>query len=513
MPQGHRYSRSIICYQRRPGRLRRRLAAQGLLLLLAGQGVGSTVAETPHPMPFPERPALDGYVDQTAIDNGTMGLPEILEAGAKRFTARFSKPDGQGRPAATGDSKPTKRDRTVAPEFIRTSGPDANSCQGCHNQPRMGGSGEFIANVFVLAQFLDPVTESVSSRFSNERNTPGMMGAGAIEMLAREMTADLVRVRETATQRALASGTSVTLPLETKGVSFGSITVRPDGTVDGSAIQGVDPDLVIKPFGRKGVIISLREFTINAMNHHHGMQAIERFGWPRTGQTDFDEDGVPIELTVGDITACTIFQAALPVPGRVVPSDPARRQAAERGEQLFSTTGCASCHIPSMVLNNRFFSEPNPYNRPGNLRPHHVPNPFRFDLTEKGPLLRLERTANGGAIVRAFTDLKRHRICDEKDPFFCNEKLRQDGVPTDEFLTSKLWDVGNSAPYGHRGDLTTITEAILHHGGEARRSRNLFKQLSLREQADIIEFLQSMQVVSEGVSRVVKDRELKRLAR
>jgi len=303
------------------------------------------------------------------------------------------------------------------------------------------------------------------------------------------------------------------MPLETKGVSFGSIAVRPDGTVDGSAIQGVDSDLVIKPFGRKGVVISLREFTINAMNHHHGMQAIERFGWPRTGQTDFDEDGIPVELTVGDLTASAIFQAALPVPGRVIPTDPTERQALERGERLFNAVGCATCHRPTMVLNDTFFSEPNPYNRPGNLRPYHVPQPFRFELTAATPMPRLEKTGDGRAIVRAFTDLKRHRICDDHDPFFCNEKLRQDGVPTDVFLTSKLWEVGSSAPYGHRGDLTTITEAILHHGGEARGSRDGFKRLSLEDQAAIIEFLQSMQVLPDGAPHVMTDLHLQTLRR
>jgi len=43
-----------------------------------------------------------------------------------------------------------------------------------------------VANVFVLAQVLDPVTDSVSAEFSDERNTLGMNGSGAIEMLARE---------------------------------------------------------------------------------------------------------------------------------------------------------------------------------------------------------------------------------------------------------------------------------------------------------------------------------------
>jgi hypothetical protein len=35
--------------------------------------------------------------------------------------------------------------------------------------PEVGGAGDFVANVFVLAQTLDPVTESVNGNFSNER--------------------------------------------------------------------------------------------------------------------------------------------------------------------------------------------------------------------------------------------------------------------------------------------------------------------------------------------------------
>jgi hypothetical protein len=41
-----------------------------------------------------------------------------------------------------------------------------------------------VANVFVLAQAKDPVTFSVGPEDSNERNTLGMFGSGAIEMLA-----------------------------------------------------------------------------------------------------------------------------------------------------------------------------------------------------------------------------------------------------------------------------------------------------------------------------------------
>jgi CxxC motif-containing protein (DUF1111 family) len=52
-------------------------------------------------------------------------------------------------------------------------------------------------------------------------------------------------------------------------------------------------------------------------------------------------------------------------------------------------------------------------------------------------------------------------------------------------------------PYGHRGDLTTLTEAISYHGGEARSSRDEFMALSPEDQAAIIEFLKSMQVLPQ----------------
>ena len=60
------------------------------------------------------------------------------------------------------------------------------------------------------------------------------------------------------------------------------------------------------------------------------------------------------------------------------------------------------------------------------------------------------------------------------------------------FLTAKLWDVGSSAPYGHRGDLRTISEVILNHGGEAGNQREKFMRLSDHEKRALIAFLQSL---------------------
>ena len=352
---------------------------------------------------------------------------------------------------------------------------------------------------------------SVSPEFSNERNTLGMHGSGPIEMLAREMTTELIAIREEARLAAESRGptASVTRDLVAKGISFGKLTIRGDGMVDPSQIEGVDWDLIVKPFHQKGAVVSIREFSNNAMNHHHGMQPTERFG---VG-VDADNDGVVDELTAGDMTAITIFQAALGTPGRKVRRQPVVQRAVARGSKLFEEIGCSSCHLPALQLDDRFFSEPNRFNPAGNLTPEDVRQPFRFDMTKQGQQPRLERTQGGGALVRAFTDLKRHNLNDAEYDHFDNEQLPQGTLfgfaspddfynvpaevdrPTGEFLTRKLWDVGNTDPYGHRGDLTTITEAIRFHGGDARDSRDAFEALSSRETDALIEFLKSHQVL------------------
>nr|WP_228779134.1 di-heme oxidoredictase family protein [Methylobacter sp. BlB1] len=129
-------------------------------------------------------------------------------------------------------------------------------------------------------------------------------------------------------------------------------------------------------------------------------------------------------------------------------------------------------------------------------------------MTKTGDKPRLEKGPKNTAIVRAYTDLKRHNLCDDANSanpirWFCNEQLAQgrpdqNGKPGSEFfLTRKLWDVGNTAPYGHRGDISTITEAILYHGGEARASRDAFAAKPVEDQKALVAFLKTLQVVPQ----------------
>jgi len=247
------------------------------------------------------------------------------------------------------------------------------------------------------------------------------------------------------------------------------------------------------------------------MNHHHGMQAEERFDLnPAKGlDPDYDADGVERELTIGDLTAISIWQAQLSTPTQVMPRKKADRDMVKHGEKLFDEAGCTSCHVPKMVLNSRDFVEPDPRNPPGTCAGAADGCPdYSFDMTKDGDKPRLKKGKHGTAIVRAYTDLKRHNLCDDPGPgairWFCNEQLAQgradqDGKPGAEFfLTRKLWDVGNTAPYGHRGDVTTITEAILLHGGEGRTSRDAFEASHLDDQKALVAFLKTLQIIPQG---------------
>ncbi|HEU4401942.1 MAG TPA: di-heme oxidoredictase family protein [Candidatus Polarisedimenticolia bacterium] len=471
--------------------MRRRIVLLGILVLAAGPLLVVKRARADESNGLGDVRSFQ-HMSQEDIVAGRLPLDRIIAHGKLLFDTPLNRLDGQGRPATTGGGAKRVADQ---PPFIRTSAPDSSACAGCHSQPRSGGGGDFVANVFVLAQTLDPVTTSVDAEFSNERNTLGMMGAGPVEALGREMTRDLLGIRDEARRRAAATGQPATLPLRTKGVDFGSVTAFPDGRLDTSRVVGVDVDLVIKPFHQKGVVRSIREFTVNAFNHHHGLQAVERFGLERTGTRDFDEDGVEDEMSVGDITAATLYQATLNTPGRVRREDPVRGAAVRAGEAKFGMIGCTSCHVPKMTLDSPIFCEPYGLNPAGTFSDTSAS--YCFDMTRDGPKPRLERSGQT-AIVRAFTDLKRHVICDAEVSHYCNEKKIQSGVPTNQFITRKLWDAGNSAPYGHRGDLTTLTEAIEAHGGEGRAARDAFLALPRADRDAIIEFLKSLQILPDG---------------
>src|SRR5215470_9641524 len=89
-----------------------------------------------------------------------------------------------------------------------------DSCSGCHARPRgsAGAGGDVVTR-------------------PDSRSAPHLFGLGLKEMLADEMTSDMRAIRD----QAIASAKGhkmVTLPLTSKGINFGLITVDRFGSVD-----------------------------------------------------------------------------------------------------------------------------------------------------------------------------------------------------------------------------------------------------------------------------------------
>ena len=418
-------------------------------------------------------------------------LLSLIDAGNTLFSARFTSEDGVGRPMATQAIIPTKRKRPPRSEFARTAGLDANACSSCHNVPVVGGAGDFSANVFVSEGFQHSDFDTTDPQFSNERNTNHLFGAGLVELLAREMTSSLIAQRHQALLEAKSTKIPVKHVLNAKDVEYGFITAHPDGRVDTSNIEGIDSDLVIRPFSHKGVMTSLRQFTINALNHHHGMQASERFGARWTSTDDHDEDGFEKEISSGDVSALVAWQATLAPPLPLNVEDERWMAAAQRGEQRFKDAGCADCHLPYLPLSSLAFADPGNMDAAGTLRMGEVPDTV-YDMALLDWAATLEKDENGDYKVPLFGDLKRHVIADQQVAAFGNELLSQRFVERNVFMTTELWGVASTAPYGHRGDMTTLREAINAHGGAARPSRDAWKALDEASQTDLIAWLKTL---------------------
>jgi hypothetical protein len=462
---------------------------------------------------------------------------ELFLHGQLLFNANWTEQEGGGRPMTKGTGRPLSDPTlplTGSRAFNRISAPDANSCTGCHNAPYgiPGGGGDFVTNVFVLGQRFDFATFNPSETLptagsadedgrpssldtmANLRATTGLFGAGYLEMLARQITEDLQAIRATMKP-------GQTKDLVSKGIRFGKLTLTKTGTWDASKVEGLPrlsllgtissnpPTLILRPWHQAANVVSLREFSNNAFNQHHGIQTTERFGI----DTDPDGDGFRNEMTRADVTAVSVFQAALQVPGRVIPRNREIEEAVLRGEKMFDQIGCAACHIPRLPLDKKgwIYSEPNPFNPPGNLRTGETKT-LSVDLaSDIFPAPRLKPDPSGVVWVDAYTDFTLHDITAGDDPAaepldmnqsVWSKKFKEGNR---RFLTKRLWGAANEPPYFHHGLFTTMRRAVLAHAGEALESRKSYQALNPHDQDCLIEFLKTLQVLPPGTKDLIVD--------
>jgi mono/diheme cytochrome c family protein len=533
---GHRFPNLMVAL----------LSATALLVALACQkaapppaSTGSTAEKAPRKaraqdrftIDLTEKPAfpLERHLESKDIASGAVPFAKVFEAGDKLFHTPYNGLDGVGMNKTPGGASLVRF--SVGPIAGSPVPIGVQACGSCHNKPFGAGGG--LAHTRV---FFDPDQNGVAP--FNARATISLFGNGVVQRVAEEMTEKLFAARDAAANEAKAKpGTPVRQALLVNGVDFGAVTATGDagGNVkyDVSEVRGVSPDLVIRPFGWKGTITSLRNFSVAAASFGMGMQA-EEFVWrlPPAVGTDPDADGVSRELSVGDITAMTISNAAQEAPTElarvaalgVVPApDAAGKGMVDRGRTLFGQVGCASCHVPEMRLADTVFEEPTKRGAgqyvdaflAGKDPDYDPTRPVRFDLLKDSQEPRIEAHPEGGAVVRLYGDLKRHdmgrRLADPAPVGVLTVSLaplqfegKPAGVPASEFLTPELWGVGNTGPWLHDDRAGTLAEAITLHGedsppkagqpgrSEAQEARDAYLKLSPDDQRALVAFLKSL---------------------
>jgi hypothetical protein len=463
--------------------------------------------------------ALGGHIDQSELEAlaDFEAYVVAFEEGDELFEINYNALDGAGVNVGNGQRFTSlPRPDLTGPEAWasvlphRITGPNSDSCISCHNVPVADGAGGVNDNAIRI----DP--ERKQKGFI-ERQAPHIFGFGAVQLLAEEMTTELQASREQAATKACATGQGQLVSVSSKNVEFGRMLVKCD-SVDYRQLKGIDQDLVVKPFEWKGLTAFARDFVRGAAHQELGMQATEM-----VGDADSDFDNVSNELSVGDITALTIYNAAQPRPVTRLelnqitaalsedeleqydlPLGTREIDSINSGEQVFANMQCTSCHTASLTVASPIYSEPSrhpefrdevfPAGEQVNLPNKAITFDITNDILDNQAMLpagqtlgQFERDAKGGATVRLYGDLKRHnmgrRLAEEFD---------EGNVGNTVFLTENLWGIGSTAPYLHDGRATTLTEAILFHGGEAKESKQRFKAASTAEQTDLMAFLDNL---------------------
>jgi hypothetical protein len=283
----------------------------------------------------------------------------------------------------------------------------------------------------------------------------------------------------------------------------------------------VNPDLRVRPFFLQGGTISIREFAVGAFDAEMGLEAVDPDTFrAEQGNRVVTPSGMVLDGRIDDIEVA--FNGdnvagdgdgdghANEIPTSIVDFmefyllhyfKPGTRNNGDDeiapGRNLFSQIGCAVCHIPDLTINRdrRVADVETTFAREDVTRPDGGRgNPFvrmfavatpSFTELNDAPGLPTKKVPNFGRFVvrNIFTDFKRHDL----GPNF--HEINYDGTLQRQFLTTPLWGVGSTGPYGHDGRSPTLQDVIRRHGGEAQTARNRFVNLSLADQEKIIAFL------------------------
>jgi CxxC motif-containing protein (DUF1111 family) len=231
---------------------------------------------------------------------------------------------------------------------------------------------------------------------------------------------------------------------------------------DGDGISGrpnyvwnvVKEQKTLGRFGWKANQPSLLQQVAAAYNGDIG---ITSFVFPKEssfGQTQYDDLDDDYEISDSLLHSVEFYIKTLAVPVRRNVND----VIVQRGKELFMSTGCASCHLPTLQTN-----------------------------------VNVAFPAVSNQTIHPFTDMLLHDmgpdLADNRPDFEASGN---------EWRTPPLWGIGltqkvnGHTNFLHDGRARNFLEAIMWHGGEAAASRDKVKALSAGDRAALVKFVESL---------------------
>jgi CxxC motif-containing protein (DUF1111 family) len=324
---------------------------------------------------------------------------------------------------------------------------NGKSCAECHAVPSVGGSepNVGVARETRIGRRFNGVFDPLDGSVSVNRGG-GLLQQRAINLPACNNLAGEVVPTE---------ATFVSLRLSTQLFGAGLMEAIPEATILSNTSNGGKANFVLNPdtnqmelgrFGWKAQVATLHEFAGDAYLNEMGITnpSFPHENLPQGQPIPPGCDTVADPEDNGDgVTAFENFMKFL------APVEP-RRPATVQETQLFTATGCASCHVPTMTTGNNSVKALS--NQPVNL----------------------------------FSDLLVHKMGSLAD------NIVQGLAQGDEFRTAPLWGLSRRDRFMHDGRSNTIEDAILRHDGDALPARKKFEGLPQFERDALLAFLGSL---------------------
>jgi hypothetical protein len=398
-------------------------------------------------------------------------------------------------------------------ETLPQVGPVMNgiSCAGCHSQPAIGGGGLFITELRVRNNTRSgPLHVFAVDNFL--RNGPQTQGGIAIfpegveaEPLGCQITApgcqpsacQLEEMQKTTFQQGLPT-------CDTTGAGFrgggncvagrAALPLFGDGLVEAVSDQTLIHLAQSEPAAIRGVVKMVTE---NFTKIAH----VARFGWKNdhallrgfAGDAYLNELGITNPDNPNEVSECAAGVTAYGLQLETSPSeeieDPTdqngradidrfsdfiralapppplpQSSSAQNGSRLFTSLGCAGCHVPTLVT---------------------ASNPASFIPATTGgvPISKTLSRTLANQTFHPFSDFLLH------DMGSLGDGIASGSAGATLMRTAPLWGLRSKSEFLHDGRATDLPTAINLHDGQARPAAQAFKALSTQSQQDLVNFL------------------------